>query len=138
MLFSYLDTVKQRILHAFYLPSRQLTKQQLAGHLEQVMKTNPDLVQRAGIYQAALEKLFLDFSKVRGVTTLQAGQVIETVYKEHKKRAGGRVLHPPTSIAAELRGKPVRIVARATVLPVADYESMRRTAIDYSKLGVSD
>lgn len=131
ILYSYLDTSKQRTLHVFYLPSRQLTERELVGHLKATVEAHPELAQRAGIYEGALEELFLGFSKLQGITTLQAGQVLEMVYEEHKQYASGRVLRAPVSIAAELRGKPVRIVVRAIARPEPNCESMQCASADY-------
>lgn len=133
-LYGYLDTHKQADLHKFYQPSHQLSKQELASHIESVRLTDPSLAQRAGTYAGLLERLFLEASKQQGISPSQAWKTIRMTYEATISDPSSRdaqLLYIPTGTLLRLKNKPARLIIRAIRRPEPDIELLVRASLEY-------
>lgn len=99
-----------------------------AGTLREM---SPELAQRAGMYEVALERLFLEASGKFDITRRQAGQAISRAYYNQKRRTDGKLLRAPVHVMAELHGRPGRITVRAVARPEPDYSLLARVSVDH-------
>jgi hypothetical protein len=133
-LYGYLDTRKQADLHKFYQPSHQLSKQELATHIQSLGITDPSLSQRAGTYASVLERLFLDVSKGQGVEPSQAWRTVQATYRatiSHPRSRDAQLLLIPEGTPLRLKNKPARLVARPILRPEPDIGLLVKVSLEY-------
>jgi|GEM_PF-1833498 hypothetical protein len=123
-LFALLSPTQQRELHRYYLPSTDLTLDQLGQHRRHLDQSEPSLGARAGKHYAVLHETFNHICDTYGLDTVLTGSAVPDYVASHPRRT---VRYEPAhgstrifSVAAVAKPEPNGKLLAQALLRLAD------------------